>query len=419
MHAFLDRLWVRTAAFCALALVAAVVGVPLNYELSRDLEPLTEGPALGQLLNILSSSMLVIATFSLGTMASAFATASQTATPRAEPLLLGDSRSQTAVATFIGTFLFSVVAQLGLGLGLYSASGRVVLFGLTVVLLVAIVGTLVRWVDEIARLGRVQHTIDRLTEVAVRAAERVGASPHFGGYPYAELPDGEDVLADRVGRVQNIDVGAFDELARDAGGEVWLRVRPGAFCAPGTPLLRLVGWSHDTIDDARARAAKAIALGDRRTLDHDPAHAAVALSEVGSRALSPGVNDPGTAIDVVRALVSVFVAWAQADGSRDPGDVERPWLRVPDPDVTGALDRAVLPLIRDGAAFLEVQLMLQEGLAAVAHAHPRLEAAALELAGRACALSGEALPDASSRDALQRAYEAWAEPSPARSTASS
>jgi uncharacterized membrane protein len=406
VRTFLERLWVRTAAFCLLAVMAAVVALPFEGSLSDTWLRYARDEALNDLLAILSSSMLVIATFSLGTMASAFATASQTATPRAEPLLLGDSGSQTAVATFVGTFLYAVVAQLGLGLGLYGEVGRLVLFGVTLTLLVVIVATLVRWVDEVARLGRVHHTVDRLGDAAKRAARAMGADPHRGGYPFDELPDGFDVCARQVGCVRYIDPNAFGEVVEEHPGmRIYLRVRAGSFCHPGRPLLRVVGVPVEEARRCADRLRQGVHLGHRRSLRDDAEFGLIALSEVASRALSPGVNDPGTAIDVLAALAEVLYAWAEGDRERVVEDVPRPWLFVPSPDVAGALERAMLPVLRDGAGQLEVQEQAQRSLAAIAACHPLLEEPSFMLARRACDLAGPALPDDGSRESLRRRHQ--------------
>ncbi len=407
LRSFLRRLWVRTALFCLLAVLAAVIGLPVDLSMGDYLARFAEPEAIEQLLAILSSSMLVIATFSLGTMASAFATASQTATPRAEPLLLEDSQSQTAVATFVGSFLYAVVAQLGLGLSLYTAGGRLVLFVITLVLLVVIVATLVRWVDEIARLGRVHHTIDRLVAAAGDAAARRGSDPYLGGQGYTDLPAGVDVLADALGSVQNVDVTALERVRSElpGAGGVYLRVTPGDLCMPTTPVLRLVGWSDDAVQALLDRPCPSVArIGARRSLMADPGFGLIALSEVASRALSPGINDPGTAIDVLSGLARVLQRGVDAALDRDASEVRRPWLFHPESRHEEMLDRTFLPIIADGSARLEVQLHVQQTLAGIASLHPDLDGPSTQLARRACRIASDALPDDESRTALADAH---------------
>jgi uncharacterized membrane protein len=47
-----------------------------------------------------------------------------------------------------------------------------------------------------------------------------------------------------------------------------------------------------------------------RYFDEDPRFGLITLSEIASRALSPAVNDPGTAIQIISSYVRLFSLWA-------------------------------------------------------------------------------------------------------------
>ena len=69
-------------------------------------------------------------------------------------------------------------------------------------------------------------------------------------------------------------------------------VRPGDYVFPNTPVA--VGVPH-----LPARVLPALALGPRRVAGQDLEFTVRQLAEVAARALSPGTNDPVTAIDVI------------------------------------------------------------------------------------------------------------------------
>ena len=68
--------------------------------------------------------MLVVATFSLGTMVQAFAAAASSATPRAARVLIDDPFSQNVLATFLGAFVFAMVGLVALRLRLLQRRGQ-------------------------------------------------------------------------------------------------------------------------------------------------------------------------------------------------------------------------------------------------------------------------------------------------------
>jgi uncharacterized membrane protein len=67
--------------------------------------------AVDSLLSIIASSMLAVTTFSLSTVVAAYSSATSTATPRATNLLLDDTVTQNMLATFIGAFIYAIVAS--------------------------------------------------------------------------------------------------------------------------------------------------------------------------------------------------------------------------------------------------------------------------------------------------------------------
>lgn len=106
--------------------------------------------SIGQLLSIISTSMLVIAIFAVASMVSAYASASNTATPRFFSLVIADDISQNALSTFIGAFIFSIVSLIALKNGYYDKEGRFALFLLTLIVFVIVIAMFIRWVDCIA-----------------------------------------------------------------------------------------------------------------------------------------------------------------------------------------------------------------------------------------------------------------------------
>jgi uncharacterized membrane protein len=127
------------------------------------------------------------------------------------------------------------------------------------------------------------------------------------------------------------------------------------------------------IDRDALRAA--FRMGDKRVYDEDPRFGLIVLSEIAARALSPAVNDPGTAINIIGAFVRVFERWIEPpDPDDDQAVYER--VRVPRIAVGDMFDDAFVAIARDGAGMIEVQVRLQKAFRALA----AMDDAALELA---------------------------------------
>lgn len=357
------RLWVRASLFCLLAIGTALFAILLGPYVPDDLAISIGGEAVDNLLSILASSMLAVTTFSLSTMVAAYASASQAASPRASTLLIEDRYAQTALSTFIGAFLFSVVGVIALSSEFYGAQGRVVMFVVTILVLATVVVTLIRWIDSLSRLGRVRETIERVEEAARAALIDRAEAPHFGAASYRAPPDAAIALVpSRVGYVQSMNVAALAEAAQQHGLEIYIEAEPGTFVDRNRALARVAGaLDEDIVHKLRG----AFVIDDSRSFDSDMRFGMVVLSEIGQRALSAAVNDPGTAIDVIGVQVRLLTLWQERRAGAAPEIMcERVYARAP--DAREVLEDAFARLARDGAAFVEIGIWLQKAFAALA-----------------------------------------------------
>lgn len=361
------RLGVRASLFSLLGIATALVALLLKQYIPTELPARIGSDAVDNLLGIIASSMLAVTTFSLTTMVSAYTSATSNVTPRATSLLIEDSTTQNALATFLGSFLFSLVGIIALSTGLYGEQGRVLLFAVTLLVLALIVITLVRWIDHLASLGRVGETSDRVERAASAALREVLARPCLGGsplYPGQPLPEGaQPVFPARIGYVQHLDMPALAELSGEHGA-IYVQVLPGAFVDTRRP----IAWCLGLDAAERERVAAAFTLGVQRSYEQDPRFGVSVLAEIASRALSPAINDPGTAIEVLGRGVRVLALYADYSGydpQRGPRP-ECPRVLVPPLALADLFDDLFTPIARDGAALVEVGMRLQKSLAALA-----------------------------------------------------
>ena len=366
-----ERLWIKPLIVCVLSIGAVLLADAMDMaDLGRFLPEVAE-ESTETLLRIMASSMLMMATFAVASMVAAYASASRSATPRSFPLIVGDGVSQNALSAFIGGFIYSVVALVALMNGYYSGrAGQFFLFSLTMVVLAVIIVTFIRWVDNIARLGRLGHTIDKVEAAAAEAIRQRQSAPRLGGVAAFSPPEGSRaVFGKAVGYVQRVDTAELQERAEASELNVLVAALPGTFCTPNRPVAWIVpaapGGASD--DDAGA-VADAFVIGDERVFDQDPRFGLVVLSEIASRALSPAVNDPGTAIDVTGTLVRLFLTWNECGKAGDDAAVKFDRVAAPELSLADSFDDAFTGIARDGAGMVEVVVRLLKALESLAAA---------------------------------------------------
>jgi uncharacterized membrane protein len=145
--------------------------------------------------------------------------------------------------------------------------------------------------------------------------------------------------------------------------------------------------------DIAKRVRSALTVDHTRAFDQDPRFALLVVSEVASHALSPALNDEGTAIDVIGRLSRLLLDYRPCPEAPRFPDVVLPRLQPAE-----LVHAAFGPIVRDGAGHAAVMLRLQETLLALieegdagyAEAARALSRDGAALAARALALPGDA-----------------------------
>lgn len=365
----IGTLWFRSSIFGVIGVLTALIAYYFRNAIPEDISQKIGADAVDSLLNIIASTMLAVTTFSLSTMVAAYSAATNNVTPRSTRLLLQDKVSQNALSTFIGAFIYSLVGIIALKIGIYGSSGRLILFIVTIMVLAILVITLIRWIEYLSRLGRVGETIARVEEAARRATMHRIKHPYLGGVrlksgEFKPPKDAKIVTSQEIGYIQFIDMETLSNIADEEEGQIYVQSLPGAFVTPSRPLAYITGIDAEKFAD---KVAKAFVVDHDRSFEQDPRFGMIVLSEIASRALSPAINDPGTAIDVIGTSVRILSLWGDREVSVDE-DYEPDYSRVHVPPLVyqDLFDDVFLPIARDGAGMWEVARSIQKALHSLA-----------------------------------------------------
>ena len=302
-------------------------------------------------LSTIAGSMIGVAgvTFSITIASVVYATGQYG--PRLLTNFMSDKGNQVTLGTFIATFLYCLLvlrtirsADEAPGPELEVAGAFVphvaILAGLGLAL--ASVGVLIFFIHHVpesihvsnltAGVGRdLKRKIDVLFPQRIGRGETTPEAERDDGV-VTQIPDGfhdqaRRVEADSAGYVTGLDADALLALAVEHDLLVRVRHRPGDFVADGDTLV--LAWPPDRVSDDAVEAIRtAFAWGRQRTARQDVRFLVNELVEIAARALSPGVNDPFTAISCLDWLSAALKDLADRDfpGARRYDDDRR--LRV-------------------------------------------------------------------------------------------
>lgn len=382
------QMWLKPTLASVASIGVAIVALYFGQLYQGPVPIELDTSALKGLLSIMASSMLAVATFSVSAIVTAVSSVSNSTTPRAARLVLGDRTTQNVLASFIAAFIYSMIAILALEALPFDRIGRFLIFVGLVVIVVWVLIALIRWIDHVTKLGRVETTIERISRAALDMArpEIVGA---WGAHAYdGAMPAAAAVAqADRVGYVTHISTRALQDLAERLDVAIYMTVRPGDFVDVKSPIAYLSPVS-EKVREALDEVRENIAIAPNRAYGEDFRFGLVNLAETADRALSPGINDPGTAIQILGRQLAVITAWSEARSKQAANEVVFDRVYLPKLEAAEIVRDCFTPIARDGAGAVEVGVRLQKTLAALV----RLDVA--QLTEAALAMSDEALQQA-------------------------
>ncbi len=360
----LEKLWVVAVLYAALAILTNAAAIFIGPLLPDGLGDLLGAGAVETVLTILASSMLSVVTFSLGIMVSAFAGAAGNVTPRATALLKTDRTTQRVLATFLGSFIYSLMGIIALKAGVLTENDRLVYFIVTILVVVIVVIAILRWIAHLTVFGLMSDSIAKVETAADRALSQRIKSPYLGGHGLAGKPPAEahPLTQDDIGYVRHIDMDWLQEHAAESGCHIYVAALPGSFVYPGAVIAYALGPRLEK----DSKITSAFTIGSNRSFEQDPRFGLAVLTEIAERALSPAVNDPGTAIDILGRAVRLLATVAD---HAEP-ELKYPNVWVPPITVPDMLEDIFPAIARDGAAIFSVQIRLQKSLLALAKIAP-------------------------------------------------
>lgn len=252
-----------------------------------------------QFLSNLVTAMITMATLAISITMVVLTLAAQQLGPRLIRSFMGDWRTQAALGLFVATVVYLLLVLRSSYGDLDTVANLAVTVGAALVLVS--VTTLLLFVHHLAQSIIADNVIERVGAQLDDDAERL--LPEQEVEQAETPPDSESapVWLAVGGYVRAIDFSSIVEAAREAGALVKLQLRPGQHAIPGSLLARVSPASAANGPLGKA-IQSAVLIGRERTAFQDLEYSMHQLVEIALRALSPGINDPFTAVAVLDRL---------------------------------------------------------------------------------------------------------------------
>jgi uncharacterized membrane protein len=332
-----------------------------------------------EVLSSVASSTIGIAATAFSITIVALQLAASNFGPRLLRNFMQDTGNQIVLGTFIGTFIYSLLVLRTIRGDGDDYNSFVPQLAVTVGLLLALasIGVLIYFIHHASTIIQVSHVIAETSADLDRAIDRlfpekIGQGASQLEQPVKELPtDFESniygVKANSNGYLQAIDNEELMKFASKHDLLLRLNYRPGKFIVKGSELMMVYPRERITrklvkkLDDA-------FILGKERTEQQDVEFPIEQLVEIALRAISPGINDPFTAIRCIDRLSAGLSHLAQRDFPSPYRYDDRKNLRVIAERVTfaGLMDTAFNQIRQYGKSDVAVTIRLLEAIATIA-----------------------------------------------------
>lgn len=329
------ELWPAPTAGVLLALLAGVLLPELDRAVDDNLPAGVTAYLFGggasaarTVLDAVASSLITVTSLTFSLTVVTLQLASGQFSPRLLRTFTRDRFVHFTLAMFLATFVYALTVLRTVRSVEEEQAQFVPQISVTLafVLAVASVISLVLFLAHLAREIRVETMLHGVHLDASATISRIlSAGGKADGQP--ESDEDEEVsipsagaamiLAQRSGFLTAVDHQALRDAASDFDAVVVIELMPGGFAVEGTP----VGWYRGvrgSVEVAEREAFEkkidgALSYGKERNDTQDIAFALRQLTDVTTKALSPGINDPTTAVHSLGHASALICEMAQYD----------------------------------------------------------------------------------------------------------
>jgi len=243
--------------------------------------------------------------------------ASSQFSPRVLRNFTSDRHFQAALGLLLGTFVYSLLALWSVGRQREEIEPFIPTLAVAVGILLALisVAALILFIQRVASLIQVSELVDRLVDEAIRQVKRVYGDGPFDSpaeLPAIDLPASVSVPSAGAGYIRGIDYDALLAHADERSCTIAVTRQIGDFVLPEQEIAQ-VRPVTEAGDDFICSIQRAFVQGPYRLLDNDVSFGLQRIADLGIKSLSPGINDPTTAINCIDRLCEVLYQIAIRD----------------------------------------------------------------------------------------------------------
>jgi uncharacterized membrane protein len=294
-------------------------GLLLGYEI--PIKNILYPDSARTLLGVIAGGMISLMVFSFSMVMVILSQTSSNYSPRLLPNLIGQRSKQIVMGCYIGTIAYSFVVLTSIDSKLYAfgvPTLSIIVSGLLSLLCLALFVSFINEVSRDIQIGNIVNHVYRDTMQAIRHETEKETY-----VPSPTLPDTSRwtlIESQESGYLDEINRSSLLRVARRLDVTLKLCVPIGKFVNRLDPMFLA---SRSLNQSERDEVVNFFVFRHQEVIDRQYGYGFKHLTEVALKALSPGINDPGTAIQAIDRLTDLYVEVAEIQGVKILADKEQ------------------------------------------------------------------------------------------------
>lgn len=257
------------------------------------------------ILSTFIGGIISLTVFSFSMVMVVLGQASSDFSPRLLPGLISNKQHQIILGIYVGTLLYCTLILLSLGAYGTDSSNLGLSAMLAALMAVHCMGLFIYFINSISSAIQIHNIIDKIHERCDSFLERKleNRDPSKIALQYVDTQGWKPVFSNQTGYFRGFDRDLMSREAKNSDNQIKIVPYLNEHIWKGDVAIRV---KNDISDDELKNLLFCLDISSDRHEDDESIGGMIKLMEIAVKAMSPGINDPGTAIDAVTKLGSLL-----------------------------------------------------------------------------------------------------------------
>ena len=261
------------------------------------------------LLTTFIGGLISIMVFSFSLVMILLNQASSNFSPRLLPGLISNRRHQIILGIYNSTLLYCIFTLVSITPqgDKYQMPGFSVLLG--IIFMTLSLGAFIYFIHSISQEIQVTTIMDKIFKKSQQRIEKLVAAEKQIDTDFEDTSNWNSIISAETGYMQDVSLLTLAALAEEYNIKIGIVPVKGAYILKGIPILKYKEETNDenlNTKDLESKLLEAITFSNSERIEDNYILAFKQITEIALKAMSPGINDPGTCINAIDYLTELF-----------------------------------------------------------------------------------------------------------------